>query len=83
MGFQVYLSSFSFNVKPEHYLIFGECFFTAIKDVLGEAANNDVMNGWMEGYLHLAEILIKLEMDLKKENEKKTGKVQQFLYFCS
>jgi hypothetical protein len=30
-------------------LIFGECFFTAIKDVLGDAANNDVMNGWMEG----------------------------------
>lgn len=63
----------SFNVKPEHYAIVGECLLAAMKDVLGEAANQDVMAGWEEAYGFLANVLIGIEENMKKENELKKG----------
>ena len=51
----------------------GECLIQAIKDVLGPAATDDVINAWIEGYNYLAAILIKLEQEARKENAKKSG----------
>lgn len=48
-------------VKPEHYPMVGESILTAIKEVLGEAATEDILNAWKEAYFFLADILIDAE----------------------
>ena len=52
------------NVKPEHYPMVGLSILGAIKDVLGEAATEDVLNAWKEAYFFLADILIAREQEL-------------------
>jgi len=52
------------NVKPEHYPMVGLSILGAIKDVLGEAATEDVLNAWKEAYFFLADILIARETEL-------------------
>ena len=52
------------NVKPEHYPMVGVSLLQAIKDVLGDAANDDVINAWKEAYFFLADILIAREKEL-------------------
>lgn len=52
------------HVKPEHYPIVAESLLAAIKDVLGDAATDDVMAAWEEAYLFLADILIAKEDEL-------------------
>lgn len=49
------------NVKPEHYPMVGESILKAIKEVLGEAATEDILNAWKEAYFFLADILIEAE----------------------
>lgn len=46
------------GVKPEHYPMVAEALLPAIRDVLGEAATDEVMAAWGEAYWALAEILI-------------------------
>ncbi len=55
------------NVKPEHYPMVGVSILGAIKDVLGEAATEDVLNAWKEAYFFLADILIAREQELYAE----------------
>ena len=57
------------NVKPEHYPMVGTSVLGAIKDVLGEAATEDVLNAWKEAYFFLADILIAREQELYAEAE--------------
>lgn len=52
------------NVKPEHYPMVGLSILGAIKDILGEAATEDVVNAWKEAYFFLADILIAREKEL-------------------
>lgn len=52
------------KVKPEHYPMVGVSILGAIKDVLGEAATDDVINAWKEAYFFLADILIAREKEL-------------------
>lgn len=52
------------NVKPEHYPIIGENLLAAIKEVLGDAATQEVLNAWAEAYGVIAEIFIKIEKDM-------------------
>ena len=54
----------SANVKPEHYPIVGVSLLTAIKDVLGDAATDEVIEAWKEAYFFLADILIAREKEL-------------------
>lgn len=63
----------SFDVKAEHYGIVGECLLAALKDVLGDAATDEIMAGWKEGYEFLAELLIGLEINLKQEHAAMEG----------
>ena len=52
------------NVKSEHYPLVGIALLTAIKDVLGDAATDEIVEAWKEAYFFLADILIKIEKEL-------------------
>jgi len=55
------------NVKAEHYPMVGNSLLQAIKDVLGEAATDDVINAWKEAYFFLGDILIAREAEIYAE----------------
>ncbi|MBA4044877.1 globin domain-containing protein [Erythrobacter donghaensis] len=52
------------GVKPEHYPMVADALLPAIRDVLGEAATDEVLSAWGEAYWALAEILIGKEAAL-------------------
>ena len=52
------------NVKPEHYPIVGKNLLIAIKDILGDAATEDIMNAWEKAYGILAEVFIQTEKEI-------------------
>jgi nitric oxide dioxygenase len=52
------------KVKPEHYPMVGVSLLQAIKDVLGDAATDDVIEAWKEAYFYLGDILIAREKEL-------------------
>ena len=52
------------NVKPEHYPIIGENLLAAIKEVLGDAATEEVLNAWAEAYEVIAKVFIQIEKDM-------------------
>lgn len=58
------------NVKPEHYPIVGKYLLGAIKEVLGDAATDEIINAWAEAYGVIADIFIKVEADMYAEQEK-------------
>lgn len=49
------------QVKEEHYPIVGEYLLKAIKEVLGDAATDDIMNAWEEAYGEIASVFIQME----------------------
>ncbi|MDX1817182.1 MAG: NO-inducible flavohemoprotein [Marinobacter sp.] len=63
----------SLNIQPEHYPIVGECLLAAVKQVLGDAATEEVLAAWGEAYQQLADILISAEEGRYQENEAKQG----------
>ncbi|WP_232827967.1 NO-inducible flavohemoprotein [Paraliobacillus sp. X-1268] len=63
----------SLNILPEHYPIVGENLLAAIKEVLGDAATDDIINAWGEAYGVIADVFIQVEVDMYKENEEKIG----------
>lgn len=52
------------NILPEHYPWVGEALLAAIKEVLNEAATDDIINAWSEAYTFLANVLIEREKEL-------------------
>jgi len=63
----------SLDIRPEMYPIVGANVLRAIKEVLGEAATEDIMAAWQEAYEVLAELFIKLENQLREESAQKPG----------
>src|SRR5690606_15766544 len=61
------------DVRPEHYPIVGTCLLQAIKEVLGDAATDDIINAWAEAYQQLAEILIGAEEQVYRDNAASPG----------
>ncbi len=51
-------------VKPEHYPMVGVSLLQAVKDVLGDAATDDVIEAWKEAYFFLGDVLIAREKEL-------------------
>ena len=51
------------KVKAEHYPIIGKNLLEAIKEVLGDAATEEVINAWGEAY----EVIAKVFIDIEKE----------------
>jgi hemoglobin-like flavoprotein len=52
------------HVKPEHYPAVAAALLPAIRDVLGEAATDEVLQAWGEAYWFLADVLIAREQEL-------------------
>jgi nitric oxide dioxygenase len=52
------------HVRPEHYPVVARALLAAIRDVLGEAATDEVLDAWTEAYGVLAEVLIAREAEL-------------------
>ncbi len=52
------------NVMPEHYPIVGKHLLGAIKEVLGDAATDEIIDAWAKTYEVLAEVFIGAEKDI-------------------
>ena len=59
----------SLGVKPEHYPIVGEFLLKAIKEVLGDAATDDIINAWAEAYGVIADAFIGVEKGMYEKME--------------
>lgn len=55
------------QILPEHYPIVGKHLLGAIKEVLGEAANDDIIDAWTEAYDEIAGVFIQLEEVMYEE----------------
>jgi len=63
----------SLNVKAEHYPIVGKHLLASIKEVLGDAATDDIINAWAEAYGFLADILIGREGEIYQQHRDDHG----------
>lgn len=54
----------SLGIKPEHYPIVGKYLLLAIKDVLGDAATDDIIDAWANAYGVIADAFIRVEAEL-------------------
>lgn len=57
----------SLGIQAEHYPIVGKHLLAAIKEVLGDAATEEVLAAWGEAYGFLAEIFIEREAAIYRE----------------
>ncbi len=57
------------GVKPEHYPIVADNLLPAIRDVLGDAATDEVLDAWGQAYWFLADILIAKEAGIYAQQE--------------
>lgn len=63
----------SLGIKPEQYPIVGEHLLGAIKEVLGDAATDEIINAWGQAYGVIADVFIQVEEDLYKTAEANGG----------
>jgi nitric oxide dioxygenase len=65
----------SLGIKTEHYPIVGRHLLSAIKEVLGEAATEPLLNAWSEAYSMLADLLISEERKLYSNHSMRPGEL--------
>ena len=63
----------SLTVKPEHYPIVGEYLLKAIKEVLGDAATNEIIQAWGEAYGVIADAFISIEKEMYEDASSQKG----------
>ncbi|MCA9087950.1 MAG: NO-inducible flavohemoprotein [Planctomycetaceae bacterium] len=63
----------SLNIKAEHYPIVGKHLLAAIKDVMGDAATDEIIAAVSEAYGLLAQVFIDREAQIYAEQKAKTG----------
>ncbi|MED0681138.1 NO-inducible flavohemoprotein [Aneurinibacillus thermoaerophilus] len=63
----------SLGVKPEHYPIVGKYLLIAIKDVLGNAATDEIIQAWKEAYQAIADVFISVEAEMYQQAERQEG----------
>ncbi|MEI3599371.1 MULTISPECIES: NO-inducible flavohemoprotein [unclassified Oceanobacillus] len=63
----------SLNIKPEHYPIVGKYLLLGIKDVLGDAATDEIIDAWEKAYGVIADVFISVEKEMYEETKKMTG----------
>ncbi|CAM3933002.1 NO-inducible flavohemoprotein [Cohnella lubricantis] len=71
----------SLGIKPEHYPIVGENLLASIKEVLGDAATDEILGAWAEAYGVIADAFIGVEANMYAETEQKTGGWKDFRKF--
>ncbi|MGZ4159845.1 MAG: NO-inducible flavohemoprotein [Neobacillus sp.] len=63
----------SLGIKPEHYPIVGKHLLLAIKDVLGEAATDEIIDAWAQAYGVIADAFIGVEAEMYKDAANQKG----------
>ncbi|EIM93870.1 bifunctional nitric oxide dioxygenase/dihydropteridine reductase 2 [Paraburkholderia hospita] len=63
----------SLDVRPEHYPIVGEHLLGAIRDVLGDAATDEIISAWAQAYGNLADVLMGMESQLRERRATQVG----------
>lgn len=63
----------SLGIKPEHYPIVGEHLLAAIKEVLGDAATDEIINAWAEAYGVISDAFIGNEEEMYAAVESQQG----------
>lgn len=63
----------SLSILPAHYPIVGDNLLASIREVLGEAATDDVIDAWAAAYSILADIFIKREEQIYSTQEQAYG----------
>jgi nitric oxide dioxygenase len=63
----------SLDVRPEQYPIVGEHLLGAIKDVLGDAATDEIISAWAQAYGNLADVLMGMESELREHRAAQVG----------
>lgn len=63
----------SLGVRAEQYPIVGEHLLASIKEVLGDAATDDIISAWAQAYGNLADILAGMESKLTEETAAAPG----------
>ena len=71
----------SLGITPEQYPIVGENLIQAIKDVLKEAANDEIIEAWTKAYGAISDAFIGIERDLYGAAEKAVGGWKDFRPF--
>ncbi|EXJ85069.1 nitric oxide dioxygenase [Capronia epimyces CBS 606.96] len=63
----------SLGITPDQYPIVGENLLASIKEVLGDAVDQPVLDAWAAAYQQLADIFIDFELDLYQQSEQTSG----------
>jgi nitric oxide dioxygenase len=63
----------SLGIKPEHYPIVGKHLLLAIKDVLGDAATDEIIDAWGQAYNLIADAFISVEAEMYEEAATQDG----------
>lgn len=71
----------SLGIKPEHYPIVGKHLLLAIKDVLGDAATDEIIDAWAQAYQVIADVFISVEAELYDETQNQQGGWEGFRDF--
>lgn len=71
----------SLQIKPEHYPIVGKHLLLAIKDVLGDAATDEIIDAWAKAYGVIADVFIQVERDMYDHAANKQGGWEGFREF--
>lgn len=71
----------SLGIKPEHYPIVGENLLAAIKEVLGDAATEEILGAWAEAYGVIADAFIGVEAEMYEESREQVGGWADFRAF--
>ncbi len=71
----------SLLVKPEHYPIVGEHLLGAIKEVLGEAATEEIICAWADAYGVIADVFINIEKEMYDNAATQKGGWAEFKEF--
>ncbi|MDR9856990.1 NO-inducible flavohemoprotein [Paenibacillus sp. VCA1] len=61
------------GIKAEQYPIVGETLLQAVKDVLGDAATDEIINAWGQAYGYISDVFIRMEEELYKKIEAEPG----------
>ncbi|MDQ0196101.1 NO-inducible flavohemoprotein [Paenibacillus wynnii] len=71
----------SLGIQAEHYPIVGKYLLAAIKEVLGDAATDEILEAWAEAYGMIAGAFIGVEDQMYKQAENQTGGWADFRAF--
>ena len=70
------------GITPDQYPVVGETLLQAVKDVLGEAATEEIIDAWGKAYGYIADAFISIEKKLYEEKlsiNKVDGKATEIL----